>query len=397
MQMKKKFKEERASMAVYVTVVLIGFLLILSGIYFSSISVRKSQLTTVTIIKQSYEKNMDDIETIYQTQLAKLIPSATVTVTSTATLTGVGVTATITQEKASDLDLTNCKYVYNNSQEAIGTDASNYTDGTLTSASDTLTLSKSTEGTYYLHVLTTNKYGYAVETISAGIEVISSSAITYASANTTSDPYSTFTAPADGTYKLQVWGAQGGYYNASYGTGGLGGYSTGTITLAKGDTLYVYVGQQGGITTATGNSVVTNGYNGGGGASYYGGTGGGATDIRFTSGTWNDESSLLSRVIVAGGGGGAQGRNSTSYKANGGYGGGTSGGAGTYYNGNTRTTYTGKGATQTAGGAAGTYSSYPATAGSFGQGGTAGRYSSTTYRGSGGGGGGWYGGGRRCL
>ena len=193
-----------------------------------------------------------------------------------------------------------------------------------------------------------------------------------------------YIAPATGTYNLQVWGAQGGYYNASYGTGGLGGYSVGNITLQKGDILYVYVGQQGGYKTSTGNAAVTDGYNGGGGASYYGGSGGGATDIRTIGGTWDNSSSLLSRIIVAGGGGGAQGRASTRYKANGGYGGGTTGGDGTYSNGNSLTTYTGKGGTQTAGGAQGRYTSYPATAGSFGKGGTAGRYTSTTYRGSGG-------------
>lgn len=32
----------------------------------------------------------------------------------------------------------------------------------------------------------------------------------------------TFTAPADGVYKLQVWGAQGGSYNTSYAEGGKG-------------------------------------------------------------------------------------------------------------------------------------------------------------------------------
>ena len=32
----------------------------------------------------------------------------------------------------------------------------------------------------------------------------------------------TFTAPEDGIYKLQVWGAQGGSYNTSYGEGGKG-------------------------------------------------------------------------------------------------------------------------------------------------------------------------------
>ena len=128
----------------------------------------------------------------------------------------------------------------------------------------------------------------------------------YETANTTDSPYSTYTAKGTGTYKLEVWGAQGGTYNSSYATGGKGGYSVGTITLNEGDKLYVYVGGPGGYGTSGASSSVTGGgYNGGGAAGLNGGTGGGATDIRFTSGTWNNSASLLSRVIVAGGGGGA--------------------------------------------------------------------------------------------
>ena len=198
----------------------------------------------------------------------------------------------------------------------------------------------------------------------------------------------TYVVPASGTYTLTVYGAQGGYLNSSYGLGGKGGYVTGKIYLTAGTVLYVYVGGQGSYTTAT-STWAGGGFNGGGTATYYGGGGGGATDIRVGNNT------LYHRVVVAGGGGGAQGRASASYIGNGGNGGSYtgSGNDGTYYNGNTTTTYTGKGGSQTAGGAAGVYASYPATAGVFGVGGNAGRYSSTTYRGSGGGGGGWYGGG----
>ena len=197
-----------------------------------------------------------------------------------------------------------------------------------------------------------------------------------------------------GTYLLEVWGAQGGQYNSTYGQGGLGGYSKGTLTLTDSTNVYVYVGGKGGYVTqstsayyATGASNNSGGFNGGANATYYGGGGGGASDIRI------GQDSLYARVIVAGGGGGAQGRASATYKANGGVGGGLNGGNGTYYNGNTTTTYNGKGASISSGGAAGTYTSYPASAGTFGNGGVAGRFSSTTYRGSGAGGGGWYGGG----
>lgn len=72
MQMKKRLIEEKASMAVYVSVVLLSFMLILSGIYFSSIAVRKSQLSTALKIKGAYESNNSDIEIIYQTQLGKV-------------------------------------------------------------------------------------------------------------------------------------------------------------------------------------------------------------------------------------------------------------------------------------------------------------------------------------
>ncbi len=70
--MKKYILEERGSMAVYVSIVLLSFLIILSGIYASSISVRKSQLKTALRIKQSYEVYNQNVENIYQRQLQKV-------------------------------------------------------------------------------------------------------------------------------------------------------------------------------------------------------------------------------------------------------------------------------------------------------------------------------------
>ena len=108
-----------------------------------------------------------------------------------------------------------------------------------------------------------------------------------------------FTSPTTGTYKLEVWGAQGGE-NANKFAGAAGAYSSGEITLMKGQKFYIYVGGQ-------------SGYNGGGSPSTQaypaniGGYGGGATDIRLINGTWNNFESLKSRIMVAGGGGGAGG------------------------------------------------------------------------------------------
>ena len=72
MQIKKKIKEEKASMAVYVTIVLFSFLVVLSITYFSSTSVRKAQLSTMLKIKQSYEQDIEKEETIYE----KISPKA---------------------------------------------------------------------------------------------------------------------------------------------------------------------------------------------------------------------------------------------------------------------------------------------------------------------------------
>ena len=193
-----------------------------------------------------------------------------------------------------------------------------------------------------------------------------------------------------GVYKLEVWGAQGGSYSTSYAVGGNGGYSYGTITLKdKATTLYIYSGGQGtAYTTSTYTSQGGGGFNGGGGAGYRGGGGGGASDIRI------GQDSLYARVIVAGGGGGAYAY-STSYKANGGAGGGTNGISGNYYS-SSYSGWVGGGGSQTAGGTGGTGSStnYYGKAGTFGIGGNTGyKYNSTSYYSAGAGGGGWYGGG----
>lgn len=190
----------------------------------------------------------------------------------------------------------------------------------------------------------------------------------------------TFTAPATGTYQLEVWGAQGGNVTTtSTATGGKGGYSKGTVTLNKGETINVYVGGQG--TEIIGTNAETGGWNGGGGNYSAGGgaTGGGATDIR-KGGT-----SLTDRIIVAGGGSGAAWGN-----VNGASGGGLKGSDGESWSGYA----SGLGGTQTSGGG---YSGTPSGGGQYqtvtnGTLGIGGRGSGSSSGGSGGGGG-YYGGG----
>lgn len=125
-----------------------------------------------------------------------------------------------------------------------------------------------------------------------------------------------------GTYKLEVWGAQGGGATSNSSKyGGKGGYSVGTITLTNPTLFYLVCGGQGVSDDGSYSSqtLLNGGYNGGGagrawsGTSHFGGGGGGGTDIRI------QQNSLYARVIVAGGGGGG------SDNGLGGYGGGTSG------------------------------------------------------------------------
>lgn len=180
------------------------------------------------------------------------------------------------------------------------------------------------------------------------------------------------TFPA-GTYKLEVWGAQGGNYDTNYG--GAGGYSVGTLTITEDTDFYVYVGGQP-TPSATDATATPGGYNGGGagfnrnysGVYTYGQGGGGGTDIRI------GQDSLYARVIVAGGGGGSASNGNERAKK---YGGGLDGGceASAYQAHQTPST-----------------GSTNVNFGTFGQGGAATTEGGNYKNGSGGGGGGWYGG-----
>lgn len=176
-----------------------------------------------------------------------------------------------------------------------------------------------------------------------------------------------------GQYKLECWGAQGGYRSSS-SYAGKGGYSVGTITLSAKTRIYIRVG-------GSGNSGQTNGgFNGGGKRNTFNG-GGGASDIRI------GQDSLYARVIVAGGGGSDGANNRTGM-----YGGGETGGSTTqnFGSGGYGGTQTGvsNSSWQTTAQSSSTTSESDAYAG-FGFGGN-GVYRSSGFGGAGGGG--WYGG-----
>lgn len=233
----------------------------------------------------------------------------------------------------------------------------------------------------------------------------------------------TFVIPCNGTYKLEVWGAEGGsltHPSGVKGVGGKGGYSQGNKYLDKGTKLYIAIGGYPGdrqIVLDTNNpdsswfSVGKGGYNGGGfGSSYYnsyeyddddeqyechndnGAGGGGATHIALGTnrGELKNYTSYKSEVLIVAGGGGGAGGPEDGANCFGGAGGGTDGTQPVYTeyddDDDPYYVYGAGGGTQTSGGigkhGAGWFD------GTFGAGGIV-----NSWYAGGGGGGGWYGGG----
>ena len=197
-----------------------------------------------------------------------------------------------------------------------------------------------------------------------------------------------YVVPEDGTYKLETWGAQGGSYNETY-HGGYGGYSSGYITLKKGDKLYINVGGQGSYIGPY--NTGQGGYNGGGSIllthsdeNEKRATGGGATHISLKSGLLSTLENSKDDILIVSGGGGAAQVNSAILDRGwgiGGSGGGINGSSGTGKNYSTDVVAPGGTQTQSTEGNINSYS------GVFGKGGE----NSSTGNSSGGGGG-FYGG-----
>lgn len=161
-----------------------------------------------------------------------------------------------------------------------------------------------------------------------------------------------FTAPVSGQYKMECWGAQGGYtvYNNKYGYGGKGGYAVGNFLISNNQEVFVVVGGKGGDTTNA-NQTGKGGFNGGGTSNGDGNTewsgGGGATHIATINGVLSSLSSNKDKVFLVAGGGGGGGYHyalSENRPHSGGSGGGAQGG-----NGDSQANDGGFGGTQTNG------------------------------------------------
>ena len=190
----------------------------------------------------------------------------------------------------------------------------------------------------------------------------------------------TFTAPIAGTYKLEVWGAQG--YTINSYIGGYGGYSTGKITFSKNQKIYLFVGEKGngGVANNTTYSSYPNSLNATAGDNVsYIGSGGGSTHITLENSLISQITNLDKLIIVSGGGGASTWTSGDGWSGTGGSGGGFKGNSGKS---NIANFLPGGGGTQTSEGNAGN----DGTAGNFG-------LSELTKASGSCGGGGYYGGG----
>ncbi len=124
----------------------------------------------------------------------------------------------------------------------------------------------------------------------------------------------TYTASKSGIYLIETWGASGG---CSLTDGkqtckdiGYGGYSSGTISLTAGNTLYINVGGKG--TDGIRDADSPGGYNGGGNGVWdtdddeSAGGGGGATHIALRTGLLSTLENYKNDIIMVSGGGGGK-------------------------------------------------------------------------------------------
>jgi prepilin-type N-terminal cleavage/methylation domain-containing protein len=292
----------------------------------------KTESTTVTV-SDNVSVNTNSLKYLWNTSTATPTEASFTTVftNGSAISTPAGVSGsyylwilakdnsdniTITRTNVFNLDNTKPVITVNGNNPTTINIGSAYTDAGATAAdahsgingSITVTgsVNTATIGTYTITYNVSDNAGNVANTVTRTVNVING-IFDYAYTGN----YQTFTAPATGNYKIELWGAASESYRESESAWNRspGNYVSGNINLAQGQKLYVYAGGKG--TEATSSSSNDGaGWNGGGSARMgtYGGYqigrgGGGATDVRLVSGTWNDFNSLKSRIMVAGGAG----------------------------------------------------------------------------------------------
>lgn len=277
--MKEKIKETKG-ITLIALVVTILVLIILTSIAVGTIGGENGLLTKAKEVEQNEalaqeegqarinELNSQNVlygggATSSTDTTAPIINSTSV---SNATTTSFTMNLNITEQES---QITNISYMI------VGID-SNYKSDLINPTSRSYTFTGLTEDTNYsVKIKVTNSKGlYTEQTVIGGTGVTPVNKVySYTGGE------QIVTIPYTGKYKLEVWGAQGGY-RSSDTYAGKGGYSEGEILLNQGNILHIYVGGAGGNNSTSTGAIVNGGYNGGGYRYGYCG-GGGATDIRI--------------------------------------------------------------------------------------------------------------------
>ena len=194
---------------------------------------------------------------------------ASITLSKQTINVGETITANVSQsDNESGIDISRCKWIYNQTSTKLGENETSYT-GKFTSASETISLTTTNPGDYYLHVLTVDKAGNKTEKVSEKVIVkeievesisLDKTTLKIGIGNTSEALNVTFT-PANAKDKTITWSSNPKSV-ATVSEGKVTGVSEGTATITatsangKTATCSVIVEEEG-MTIAEAKAKVT--------------------------------------------------------------------------------------------------------------------------------------------
>ena len=129
-------------------------------------------LHILTVDKAGNKKETIAKEAVVVNDVDRIPPNeAQITLSATRTDIGKTVTATVkVSDSQSGIDISKCKYIINNSANKVGINSSSWSSATvLTGVTSNIALSSNTRENLYLHILSVDKYGNKLETVSSSV------------------------------------------------------------------------------------------------------------------------------------------------------------------------------------------------------------------------------------
>ena len=152
---------------------------------------------------------------------------------------GETITAEVIQsDSESGIDIEKCKWVYNQTSTKLGEDETKYT-GKFTSASETISLTTTNPGDYYLHVLTVDKAGNKTEKVSKKVAVkslvtkitLNPTTLNFVVGDIASKKLNATIEPADAMNKNVIWTSTDANVATVNGSGEVTAVGKGTCTI----------------------------------------------------------------------------------------------------------------------------------------------------------------------